>query len=235
MTDKQINRESNDVPDAKATVAIILSIKAQCHAHLTDIENTLFGNAAPLGNTPDVTTSDLEVVEVVQTKLVKLAKLTEMSIEQVERLIERLESMPLESTSHPDIESLQDVLRSINYENARLDLIEQQVRRMEVMKRSAKVQSAEVSLQSENQLDIPQPPLNAKFLLYWFLEKKDREVGLGDAVEKYARHVEELGKWRANLLFYQDIALSAWPFVKRLVAKAGGLLLLGEWLRKLIS
>ena len=132
MTDKQINRESNDVPDAKAAVAIILSIKAQYHAHLTDIENTLFGNAAPLGNTPDVTTGDLEVLE---TKFVKLAKLMEMSVEQVERL----KSMLLESMPHPDIESLQDVLRSINYGDARLDLIEQQVRRMEVMKRSAKV------------------------------------------------------------------------------------------------
>jgi hypothetical protein len=71
--------------------------------------------------------------------------------------------------------------------------------------------------------------------LYWFLEKKDREVGLGDAIERYGKDIEAFGRWRANLLFYQQVALSAWPFFRRVIAKAGGMMLLGEWIRRHIS
>jgi len=78
-----------------------------------------------------------------------------------------------------------------------------------------------------------QPPLNAQFLLYLFLEKRGREEAVGDALEEYSRYVKRVGKLRADILFYQEVGRCAWPFIKRMVAKVGGLIVIGEWLRKL--
>jgi len=80
-----------------------------------------------------------------------------------------------------------------------------------------------------------QPPKNAKFLLYLVLDKNSRDPGLGDAIENFGKHVKMFGRRRAKILFYQEVARSAWPFVKRLAMKASGLFLLGKWLRKFIS
>jgi hypothetical protein len=76
------------------------------------------------------------------------------------------------------------------------------------------------------------PPRNAQFFLYLFLERKGREEAVGDALEEYSVYIKRVGKLRADILFYQEVGRCAWPFVKRMVAKVGGLVVIGEWLRK---
>lgn len=79
----------------------------------------------------------------------------------------------------------------------------------------------------------PAPPTNAKFLLYLFLEKKDREIIIGDLVEDYGNIHREFGHRRANIWFYKQTASSILPLLKRFVTRVGGLIVIGEWIRKL--
>ena len=82
---------------------------------------------------------------------------------------------------------------------------------------------------------MPQPPLNAQFLLYLFLEKESREEAVGDQLESYSTYLKRFGKVRANLIFYGEVARCAWPFIKRVVTSLGLVSLLIELLRKLAS
>ncbi|HEV2864241.1 MAG TPA: permease prefix domain 2-containing transporter [Pyrinomonadaceae bacterium] len=77
------------------------------------------------------------------------------------------------------------------------------------------------------------PPRNAQFLLYLFLEKRGREEAVGDALEDYSQYIKRVGKLRADILFWQEAGRCAWPFIKRTAAKIGGLIVIGEWIRKL--
>lgn len=79
----------------------------------------------------------------------------------------------------------------------------------------------------------PVPPLNAKFLLHLLLEKKDKEAVIGDLVEDYGKLQQEFGHRRANIWFYKQVASFIYPLLRRFVAKVGGLIVIGEWLRKL--
>jgi predicted nuclease with TOPRIM domain len=79
------------------------------------------------------------------------------------------------------------------------------------------------------------PPRNAMFFLYLFLERKGREEAVGDALEEYSLYIKRVGKVRADILFYQEVGRCAWPFIKRVAAKVGGLIVIGQWLRKLTN
>jgi hypothetical protein len=81
----------------------------------------------------------------------------------------------------------------------------------------------------------PQPPLDAEFVLHLLLNKDEQDALIGDLIERYGRKCERLGVRRANLWFYAEVVRTAWPLVKRFVAKAGGMLAVGEWLRRHIS
>jgi hypothetical protein len=81
----------------------------------------------------------------------------------------------------------------------------------------------------------PQPPLDAEFVLHLLLNKDEQDALIGDLIERYARKCERLGVRRANLWFYAEVVRTAWPLIKRVIAKAGGLIAVGEWLRRHIS
>lgn len=81
----------------------------------------------------------------------------------------------------------------------------------------------------------PQPPLDAEFILHLLLNKDEQDALIGDLIERYGRKCERLGVRRANLWFYAEVVRTAWPLVKRVIAKAGGALAVGEWLRRHIS
>lgn len=82
---------------------------------------------------------------------------------------------------------------------------------------------------------IPQPPMNAEFILHLLLRKDEREAVIGDLVERYVQKLERFGERRARLWFYCEVLRSVWPLLRRTVAKAGGLIAAGEWIRRHIS
>lgn len=161
-----------------------------------------------------------------------LALITSMKTEDSESpddLDELIEYYDCEhSDASHDMFGLREVLR---IENARLVQLE---KLGQTLTSDAAVTAIKDVNDKSHALPV-QPPINAQFLLYLFLEKNGREEAVGDALETYSQHVERLGKFRADILFYREVALSALPFIKRVVAKAGGLLLLGEWIRRNIS
>jgi hypothetical protein len=81
----------------------------------------------------------------------------------------------------------------------------------------------------------PRPPLNAEYALQLFLRGDERDAVIGDLLERYAGKHERFGERRAKLWFYGEVVRSLWPLLKRLAAKAGGLIALGEWIRRHVS
>ena len=81
----------------------------------------------------------------------------------------------------------------------------------------------------------PQPPLDAEFILHLLLNKDEQDALIGDLIERYGKKCERLGVRRANFWFYAEVCRTAWPLIKRFIAKAGGLIAVGEWLRRHIS
>lgn len=59
-------------------------------------------------------------------------------------------------------------------------------------------------------------------LLHFLVDKKDREVIIGDLFEKYESELEKGGKRQADLWLYREIARSVWPLIRRLVIRISG-------------
>lgn len=78
------------------------------------------------------------------------------------------------------------------------------------------------------------PPKNAELFLSSLLRGDEREAAVGDLVERYQKVYHRLGKRRANLWFWGEVLWSLGPLVKRLIV-SGGLIVLAQWLKKLIS
>lgn len=81
----------------------------------------------------------------------------------------------------------------------------------------------------------PRPPLNAEFFLHLLLREEEQEALIGCLVEQYGRKFERLGKRRADLWFYAEVARSTWPLARRFAAKAVKVAVLGEWIRRMIQ
>lgn len=130
-----------------------------------------------------------------------------------------------------DWSALGDILK---IEKSRLRRVEAHI--AELLKAQEHSRELTINARGEDtkQLGSLQPPLKAQFLLYLFLERKGREAAVGDALEDYSRNVKKFGKVRSDLLFYREVALSAWPFIKR-VAKAGAIVLSVTWIHTLIG
>ena len=80
----------------------------------------------------------------------------------------------------------------------------------------------------------PQPPVNAEFILHLLLRKDEQDALIGDLLERYSKKCARLGVRRANLWFYAEIFWTALPLIKRALM-SGGLITLGEWIRRHIS
>lgn len=82
---------------------------------------------------------------------------------------------------------------------------------------------------------IPQPPINAEYILHLLLNRNEQEAVIGDLLELYPKKVERLGECRARFWFYAEVIRSIWPLIRRAIARASGLIALGEWIRRYIS
>ena len=67
-----------------------------------------------------------------------------------------------------------------------------------------------------------QPPARAQAFLRLLLDARDQKVIVGDLIERYEVKVNKRGKRRADLWFYYEVARSSWPFIRRMIARAGG-------------
>jgi len=95
-----------------------------------------------------------------------------------------------------------------------------------------------LSIEFEREPSMPSSlalPINAEFILHIFLKTDELDAVVGDLLEKYKKKWERFGPRRAKFWFYSEVLRSLWPLLKRLVAKAGGLLALGEWIRRHVS
>jgi len=81
----------------------------------------------------------------------------------------------------------------------------------------------------------PSPPLNAEYILHLFLKADERDALIGDLLERYSGKCEHFGERRAKVWFYGEVLRSLWPLLKRLIARASGLIALGEWIRRHVS
>ena len=71
-------------------------------------------------------------------------------------------------------------------------------------------------------------PLNAEFLLYLFLSKKDSEAVAGDLEERWRKIKKKFGVHRANFWYWTQVIRSLWPFGLAAVKRVSGLLALLE-------
>jgi hypothetical protein len=78
------------------------------------------------------------------------------------------------------------------------------------------------------------PPKNAELFLSSLLRGDERDAAVGDLVERYQKIYQRLGKLRADLWFWGEVLWSLGPLLKRLIV-SGGLVVLAQWLKKLIS
>ena len=88
---------------------------------------------------------------------------------------------------------------------------------------------------SKSRRETANPPKNAELLLSLCLRCDERDAALGDFIERYRRSHERLGKKRADIYAYGEVCRSLYPLVKRLIFDVGLLILLGKWIKKLIS
>jgi hypothetical protein len=80
----------------------------------------------------------------------------------------------------------------------------------------------------------PQPPVNAEFLLHLLLREEEQEAFIGCLVERYGQKFERFGKRRADIWFCAEVARSIWPLTRRYVGKALKMVVIGEWIRRMI-
>jgi hypothetical protein len=88
---------------------------------------------------------------------------------------------------------------------------------------------------SNNRDETVNPPKNAELLLLLFVRRDEQDAVIGDLIERYRRLHQRLGKGRADLYAYGEVARSLYPFIKRLLFDTGLIVLLGQWIKKLIS
>ncbi|MFL6229464.1 MAG: permease prefix domain 2-containing transporter [Pyrinomonadaceae bacterium] len=82
---------------------------------------------------------------------------------------------------------------------------------------------------------IPQPPLNAEFLLHLLLRHDEHDAIIGDLIERYGKKCARLGTRRANFWFCAEVFWTAQPLIKRALFKVSGLMTLAEFVRRHIS
>jgi hypothetical protein len=80
----------------------------------------------------------------------------------------------------------------------------------------------------------PRPPVNAEFILHLLLKREEQDAVIGDLLERYVKKHKRLGKRRADIWFYMEVARSLWPLAKRSGAKAIKIAVVGEWIRRMI-
>ena len=73
---------------------------------------------------------------------------------------------------------------------------------------------------------------NGELLLSILLNKDEQEAAIGDFLELYAQKLERLGKLRADIWAYSDIARTVWPVLRRKLAEAMGIVGAAEWIRR---
>jgi hypothetical protein len=137
-----------------------------------------------------------------------------------------------------DVERIQDeIIRIMKFEGTQVRAITERV--IQTRKKEQSAQSVLRRLRTEKAARpkdaLPQPPLNAQFFLYLFLEKEGREEAVGDALENYSKCLKRFGKLRANIDFYVEVWRNAWPCTKRVVTGIGLLTPIIALLQKLIS
>jgi hypothetical protein len=92
-----------------------------------------------------------------------------------------------------------------------------------------------LSVLRENRDETVNPPKNAELLLLLIVRSDERDAVVGDLIERYRRSHERLGRKRADLYAYGEVCRSLVPFIRRLLFGTGLILLLGQWIKKLIS
>lgn len=73
---------------------------------------------------------------------------------------------------------------------------------------------------------------NGEFLLSILLNKDEQEAAIGDFLERYAHKLQRLGKLRADLWAYSDVARTVWPVLQRKLAKTVGIVGAADWIRR---
>jgi hypothetical protein len=91
------------------------------------------------------------------------------------------------------------------------------------------------SVLSKNRDETINPPKNAELLLLLIVRRDEQDAVIGDLIERYRRLHQRLGRRRADLYAYGEVCRSLYPFIKRSLFDTGLLLLLGQWIKKLIS
>ncbi|HEY6807113.1 MAG TPA: hypothetical protein VI306_26280 [Pyrinomonadaceae bacterium] len=143
---------------------------------------------------------------------------------QVKRAVASKETLVIASTFEADIVARRKIERpNANIETSAKEPEIQSARGVEP-KRTAKRRSK----------PIPRPPINVEFVLHLLLTSDEQDAVIGDLLERYVVKYDHLGKWRTDVWFCVEVLRSVWPFLKRTVGKVSGLMLLGEWLRKMI-
>ena len=77
--------------------------------------------------------------------------------------------------------------------------------------------------------------VNGEFLLSLLLSNHEQEAAIGDFLERYAQKLRRLGKRRADLWAYSDVARTVWPVLRRKLAKMIGIVGAAEWIRRHLS
>lgn len=88
---------------------------------------------------------------------------------------------------------------------------------------------------TEGEANKLRPPLNAEYLLYFFLRQNEREPVIGDLIEEYDCLVQKFTKRRADLWYYKQVINSLFPLLWRMLVKVGAVVWLGRIVRRLIS
>jgi len=93
-----------------------------------------------------------------------------------------------------------------------------------------------LSILSENRgKETANPPKNVELLLLLIVRRDERDAVIGDLIERYRRSHQRLGRRRADLYAYGEVCRSLYPFMKRLFYGTGVIVLLGQWIKKLIT
>ena len=79
------------------------------------------------------------------------------------------------------------------------------------------------------------PPMNAEYLLFLALPKKDSEAIAGDLEERWRKIRKKFGVRKANFWYWFQVIRSLWPFGVAAVKRVSGLLALVAVWKKLKS
>lgn len=218
MDDNQTKQGDDALPDSNEHKAVMNFFESQYQALLKDIDGLSNSHAASPSSGLDKLEQELNTTSAILNR-------TLIFNQSVREYLVRLTEFEI---TEEDSCLIQDIFKE---EKMRLAKIRE---RQNILEATLGILEGKrpTTVKVHRRSNVSQPPLNAKFLLYLFLDKRDREVGLGDAIEDFAKHLKMFGRRRATWLFYQQIWLSAWPFIRRVISKVGGLILLSKWLRK---